>query len=947
MNIKHSRAIFSLALGALIVSCSSDLSPSEYLDKANTYLAEGQLAAATIETRNAVKGDQENADARLLLGNLLLQSGDAAGAEKELRKAREFGIQDEHTRSMLARALLSQGKLDELLALSPDGLTANDAAHLLVARAMGWFASDELPNARDDAEQALQLDPSSTDAMLALARFDAAENNMASASDRANKILKSAPEKGEAWDFLGDLERFSNQPEKALASYSNAIEYSARPASPMLKRAQINVQLGNTSDALTDLDALTSARVKRPEIQLARGQLKLREGDFVGAQGHFEEALKVEEALTQTAEYTPAVGSLALTHLLSGNLGQAEQYSRRLLTESNESDQARNLLAAVYLENQRFELAEDVVRPVIDSGNIDISSIRLLTTAVLKQDKYDDAVALMINYVRISQASGSGDESIEQSSPVLQKPPSQMLYEETVLSPSDSAAPSDTAAQPFLSDNEQLFVTAVEHLVDGNHNELVIAVKALQDALPDSAAPLNLLGRANLATNELSAARDAFELAAQKDKNNMTARQFLALLDTEAGDIDAARNQLEQIVKAGTQNESVLLQLSGLEAQAGNESAMLEWIEQARSTYPASSASALALARYHAANRNPERALEVLSQLNDNAKNRPDVLQLEGASLILQERFSDALPKLDRLINMQRDIAQWRYLRAIARSGTGDNSGAIEDLNAALEIDPNHAPSQLAMAGADIQQGQLDSAFSRVEALRELIPGSPALEQIEARYEARKAAPVNSATTDEGLASTTIDSTEAALAAARQLWTNDERDKAIRLLTAWLDANPEDFTARLTLANSYIALEQHDAAIEQYETVLRINEQSLPAEARLVTLNNLAWYIRDVDSDRAVDYAQRAVEAAPESMAALDTLAMIHFARDDVQAAKVAFDKATELGVDDPTILFNGATIENALGNTTAASALLKPLVEGNLDFPEAEEAARLYQELQ
>ena len=51
----------------------------------------------------------------------------------------------------------------------------------------------------------------------------------------------------------------------------------------------------------------------------------------------------------------------------------------------------------------------------------------------------------------------------------------------------------------------------------------------------------------------------------------------------------------------------------------------------------------------------------------------------------------------------------------MARSGTGDNSGALEDLRAALEIDPDHSPSQLAMANADIQQSKLDSAFSRVQ----------------------------------------------------------------------------------------------------------------------------------------------------------------------------------------------------------------------------------------
>ena len=439
----------------------------------------------------------------------------------------------------------------------------------------------------------------------------------------------------------------------------------------------------------------------------------------------------------------------------------------------------------------------------------------------------------------------------------------------------------------------------------------------------------------------------AFEAVIEMESENVAANQLLSAMDTSAGDLDAARSHLEKVVQSGTPTEAVFVQLSRIEAQAGNESAMLDWIEQARSAYPDSVASALLLARYHVAKRDPENALKILSQLDENARNRPDVLQLEGASLILQERFAEALPKLEQLVQSQPEVAQWRYMLAISKSGTGNNPGAIDELNEALKIDPSHTPSQLALANADIQQGQLDAAFTRVEALRELIPGTPELEQIEARYEARKAEPVNSATSNDANSGTTIDSTEALLAAARQLWTNNERDKAIALLNTWLEANPGDFTARLTLANSYVALEQTDAAVQQYETVLAGDEQNLPAEAQLVALNNLAWYLRETDSDRAVSYAQRAVEAAPDSVAALDTLAMIHLARDDAQAAKSAFDKATELGVEDPTILFHGATIENALGNTENARSLLQPLVEGSIEFPEAEEAARLYRELQ
>ena len=72
------------------------------------------------------------------------------------------------------------------------------------------------------------------------------------------------------------------------------------------------------------------------------------------------------------------------------------------------------------------------------------------------------------------------------------------------------------------------------------------------------------------------------------------------------------------------------------------------------------------------------------------------------------------------------------------------------------------------------------------------------------------------------------------------------------------------------------------------------------------------------------------VDAAPESVAALDTLAIVLLGRDNAEAAKSAFDRAIELGAEDPTILYHGATIENALGNTDAALSLLRPLVDSS-----------------
>ena len=63
-----------------------------YYERALTYVETGELRSAVIELKNALQRDRQNADARLLLGQVYLQLGNGAAAEKELRASLRYGI---------------------------------------------------------------------------------------------------------------------------------------------------------------------------------------------------------------------------------------------------------------------------------------------------------------------------------------------------------------------------------------------------------------------------------------------------------------------------------------------------------------------------------------------------------------------------------------------------------------------------------------------------------------------------------------------------------------------------------------------------------------------------------------------------------------------------------------------------------------------------------------
>jgi Tfp pilus assembly protein PilF len=92
-KIKFTTAVVS---GALLLAgmsaCNRDQSTASLLAEARQYQQKGDQKAALIQLKNAVAKSPEDAEARVQLGALYLETGDTVSAEKELRKAASLGL---------------------------------------------------------------------------------------------------------------------------------------------------------------------------------------------------------------------------------------------------------------------------------------------------------------------------------------------------------------------------------------------------------------------------------------------------------------------------------------------------------------------------------------------------------------------------------------------------------------------------------------------------------------------------------------------------------------------------------------------------------------------------------------------------------------------------------------------------------------------------------------
>jgi len=110
-------------LVALVTACSTGMDEAESLSKAREYYQNRDLMAASIELKNVLQTNPRSAEARFLLGSISLQIGDAASAEKDLRRALENGWDEAATELLLAEVLSRENEYQAIL----DNLSIKDS----------------------------------------------------------------------------------------------------------------------------------------------------------------------------------------------------------------------------------------------------------------------------------------------------------------------------------------------------------------------------------------------------------------------------------------------------------------------------------------------------------------------------------------------------------------------------------------------------------------------------------------------------------------------------------------------------------------------------------------------------------------------------------------------------------------------------------------------------
>src|SRR5271167_251837 len=375
------RIVVAGAFAALAWSAAYGKDSPASVKEAEQYIVQGNLKAAEIELRNAVRDAPQDPLLRARLAEVYLRLGDAVSAEREARAARERNGNEADYLPVLADALLAQEKFANLIDLVQPG-DRDPVLESKLRTALGLAAA----GLRDGTKavtllsEAIKLDPSAARPKIQLARL-LNGTKPAEADKLIDEAIAADPRSAGALKLKGEMLRGRGDHEGAMRLFDEALKIDAKNISAHLSRADINIALGKYQAADEDIDPILKASPNQFMANYLRGLELAR-------QEKYAEADRIFDHINQRfAEYWSGYYLQGFTKLALGQYAQAEQNLGKYLAHAPDDIRAARLIATAALQQQAASRAIEYLKPLVDKAPADAATLAVLGNAYIADHK--------------------------------------------------------------------------------------------------------------------------------------------------------------------------------------------------------------------------------------------------------------------------------------------------------------------------------------------------------------------------------------------------------------------------------------------------------------------------------------------------------------------------------------------------------------------------------
>lgn len=911
----------TLGLGA----CSDARTTAEYVAFAQSFKEAGDLDSAVVELKNALRQSPDSVEARWMLGSIYLDTGDGEGAEKELRRCADLGMEYSDVVVPLMQSLYLQEKYQPVIDTLFDEPEMDDEAlnQIWLLRGHSYLKLKELTAADESFDKALALVESSPEALLGKARVAANRDSFKKAREWLDKVFAADPAYAPGWSFLGDLEQFQQNPKAAEKAYTKALESRPDNVYDLASRAMMRIFQNKLKSAEQDFQKArrenARLKIKQPLVLYVRGQLNLKRDKNEIAAAAFDTMLE------QTPNYLPARFFLAVAHYKQGNIEQAEENLGIFRAKAPRYAAGHRLYAALKFSQGNYNEARQVLENLLSFDPDDAWSLALLAdVAVLEGDPQKSVE----NYRRIVELHP------ESESAHLRLALGLMLEDQ------DAARRALAEAERKGQDAGQTRLLAVvSHLNAGDWDSAIAMGKKLVEEQPENWDAHTLLGGAYVGNGEKDKAREMFGKALKLKPGNPNAASNLARLELQDGNAAAARKLYEQVLKHHAGEPSALLALSTLDQQQGEYEQATKRLEKAVAESPEDLSLRLGLARLYLRTGQPSRNLSLVYEAKGDEATDPRILEVLGRSQMALGQYPLALNNFRNLVEARGDDAEAHYLLAQALLQSNKLQEGTAALDKVVDMQPDHFGASVMRVRLLRQQNRQSEALRVFDDIDPAYADRPEV-LIEKGWLSLHKKDYEQAISAFDRAFELVPSSLLAIQSGIARWNAGDEKAALKGYQQWLDKNPEDIQVMFHLANSYMQRGEGSKAVAVYRKM-----HKLSPDDPIIT-NNIAWLLRDTQAEEAMEWAEKTVESSPEWGPGLDTLGMLLIAKGELTEAHRTFEKASKASPNSPEIRYHLAMATARIGEKRQATQILKALLASSGEFEARAEAQALLDEL-
>lgn len=921
----------------LLVACGGEGYDS-LMSSARTALAKGESKAAIIQLKNALQKNPEAGEARFLLGQAFLDSGDARSAEVELRKAIAAKFEPTRVAPVLARAQLALQAYKPMIELYGD-LKLDDAA----ARAdlkTSLATAYEIGGAREKSAAALQealaAKPGYAPAVLLQVRLTLRDGDVPAALQLLDSLLKADPKLAEAWRLKGDVVlaaiKAADDGAKGLnaadgvAAYRQALVLAPKDLGAHAGLINHWIEAGELDQAATALQNLKQALPADPQSFYFEALLAYSRKDFTAARGPAQSLLKI-------APESPLALQLggAIEYELKA-YGPAEEMLAKALKLAPNLSAPRRMLTQIYLLTASPAKAVAAIQPLLLNGTPDAQIYSLAGEAFLQNGDPKKAETYFAQAAKLNPSDSRSRTQLILGKAATAKP-EDVLADLKAISDSDPSSVADIA-----------LIRA--HLQRRDLDKAMAAIDVLERKQPKRPIAANLRGLVLLARKDVVGARLNFEKALSLEPGFYPAAALLASLDMADKKPDAAKLRFETLLKATPDNVKAHLALAELKELGGaSQEEVGALIEKAILLKPLDAAPRVALVDHHLKARDLK-AAQIAAQKGIAAlPESPELLEVQGRVRMLAGEYNQATESFNALARVMPRSPMPHMRLAEAYVALKNLPNATASLKRALDLAPDYLVARKRLGEVQLAALDYKSALASAALMQKQEAGKAAGLGLQGDVlAAQKDWAGAAAAYRQSLAAGAESNADVAASLAAKLHHAlallPNKAEAEKFAAAWIRDHPKDAVFQFYLGGEELLQGQLALAESRFAAVLKLQPENAPA------LNNIAWLLMKQGKPGALALIEKANQLQPKQAEFLDTLSLVLEAEKQLPRAIEVQMQALDLQPENHTMRLRLAKLYLASGDKSRAGAELQRLAKAGKQYGGQAEVQQLLRAL-